>query len=124
MARCPLILAQWGSGDAMHRSISLFRGPGHVCEWTNETFRDRDPRPVIGIPAREAFNEPEFAPLQRLMDLAFASGLEQWLEFGDGLFAALPRYQKGRVIGVAVVYEPSLVPLRRPRPELHRSRSR
>lgn len=106
------------------RSISLFRGPGHVCEWTNEAFRDRDPRPVIGIPAREAFPEVEFAPLQRLMDLAYASGLEQWVVYGEGLFAALPRYQKGRVIGVAVVYQPSPVPLARPRPVRHRSRAR
>lgn len=109
-----MVPSQWGSGDAhMHRSISLHRGPGHVCEWVNATFCERTAgRDVLGIPAREAFAEPEYAPLQTLMDLAFTTGREQWAEFRGGLFAALPRVQKGRVVGVAVVYQPASQPLR------------
>lgn len=97
----------------MNRSISLHRGPGHVCEWVNATFSERNAgRDVLGIPAREAFPEPAYAALHALMDLALTTGREQWAEFRGGLFAALPRVQKGQVAGVAVVYQPSSQPLR------------
>lgn len=87
--------------------ISLHRGPQHVTDVINEDMREWCPgRDMVGIPAREAWPDPMYAELQRLMDDTWLTGREHWVRFHGGLYGTLPRVESGVVVGVATVYRP------------------
>lgn len=94
---------------------SLHLGPAHVFEHVNDAFLFRNAgRDVLGLPAREAFPEPRFAPMQALMDHVYLTGRRRRMATHDGTLAVLPRVAGGRVIGVTCLFEP-LPPLPRAR---------
>ena len=87
-------------------TATLHVGPSHVCVRVNETFRAWLPgRQTIGCPAREAFPEPEYAPLIALMDAVYRDGEARWTRFRGNLYGVLPRLRAGRLIGVSTVYQ-------------------
>jgi hypothetical protein len=85
-------------------------------DWTNEENLVVMPRDGRGIPVREAFPEPEWLPIQAMMDEVYRSGLRRWRAFPDAWLIVDPRRDAyGRVIGVATAYVPMNQPVLRPR---------
>lgn len=92
-------------------AVTLHSGPAHRFERVNETWRQLRPDlEPIGLPAREVTLSPRFAPVVASMDEVYRTGEERWLIHEIGLLGVLPRWARGRVVGVAVVWQ---VPPRR-----------
>ena len=96
-------LTVWSGEPVTARAltVTLHRGPAHVCEAINDVMRETLPgRQLVGLPIREAFPEPEFVPLIELMDECLLTGQEQWALFRGSPYAVLPRRVGGPLIGV------------------------
>lgn len=94
-----------GPGSGRY-SVTRHRGPAHVTEWINDTMAWFCPgREMVGLPAREAWPDPQYDAHQRLMDAAYLTGEPQWMRWHGTVYGVLPRWQDGRVIGVSTVWE-------------------
>lgn len=94
--------------DAMP-AVGLFRGRGHIVIRLNGEAVERIGDEPRLVPAAEVYVGPEAARILGAMDLVYDSGEPLTLELHDpeGRLAILPRWQRGRVIGVACVFRPA-----------------
>jgi hypothetical protein len=77
----------------------------HVMEWTNEENLAVLPRDGRGIPVKEAYLEPEWRPVQDLMDEVYRTGRRGWQAWPGAWLIVNPRRDaSGRVVGVATAY--------------------
>lgn len=99
-------------------AITLHRGPAHVCIRANDlTLSATAGRQLVGVPVREAFPEPMYAPIHDLMDACYRTGQEQWATFNGSPIGILPRRDGlGNVIGVSTCYRLPTAPRLRPLP--------
>lgn len=92
-------------------TVALYRGPVHVVVYADEGLIERAGRSLVGLPVSEAYTEPEYQPLIRLLDRTYRTGEKQALVTPYGVLTLLPRWEDGRVVGVASVFQPSGRPL-------------
>ena len=97
-------------------AIALFRGPGHVLEWCNEAIVALGTgRCCCGMPAREVFTEAGFDDGLAALDEAYRRGRTVTVGRPLGTLVVLPRFHRGRLIGVAGCLLIAVVP-DQPRP--------
>lgn len=57
---------------------ALFMGPMHVLVEVNANWREQNPEPPpIGVPAREQWIDPVWAPAQAMMDATYEDGIQR-----------------------------------------------
>lgn len=101
-------------------ATGLFRGRGHIVEALNDEAIETVGQIPPGVPAVEVYCGPDAAEIIAAMDACFDSGEPVTLWTPRGRLAFLPRWSRGRVIGVSGVLWPR-VPLRQSRrPDVRR----
>lgn len=87
---------------------ALFLGPAFVLRAVSESWQSRVfGDPPIGLPVSEAWADPAWQPVQRLMRQVYETGVPARIQtaLGPGYIVAVR--QSGQIVGVATRLEPT-----------------
>lgn len=86
--------------------VCIYRGPAHVLVSVNEAWDSRSwDAPPIGLPACEAWPELPWQPVQRLMDVVYATGIPAAINMPEGLMSISAYRVSGQIAGVGTYYQ-------------------
>lgn len=108
-----------GDNDAVSEAttpvISTYVGRNHVMVAVNDAWRARFGEPPLGLPLTEAYPDPVWNGLRRLMTRVYDTGHEVDFPWVDGEGVIVPVTVSGRR-GVSVAYAPDSLRMHEPAP--------
>lgn len=87
-------------------AVGLYRGPYHVVEYMNDDLVEWSGGfDWTGVPVTEAFPEPEYREIQRMMNAVYRTGRAASLASPTGVLWVVPLRERGMLVGVGTHYE-------------------